>query len=343
MNNSITSLAGHNLTATTLVNNATLRLQGNEAVTLTNGNDTAEGLWEYVGDGAGGVASFTIKDWGATDYYNLKINPTDTTETYNVSSPLKLNGSLTHLGGTLNLAANVTTVGGTITSNGPVTLSTTVTVDTTNGGGTPGGANMTFTNTINGAQDLALTAGSGAISLQGTVGGTTPLTSFTVNSANTLSLPVTTINGPCIDHATTTTLNGNLTETFTSITGEVLLATGPITVNAVGDDMFIAGANFDGAHALTLQAGGDIHMSLSVVGGTTPLSSLTVSAPSGGIDLGSVTTTGAQSYTSLGGTYVQCQSEFQHRGRDYGHRPSKPGQRDRGADGGLGGHRRYHL
>src|SRR5207237_10425991 len=107
LNTGVLSLSGYNLTANTLVNLATLRLQGNETVSITNGNDTAEGMWEYVGDGPGGLSSFIVKDWGATDYYNLKINPADPTETFNVTSALKLNGTLTYSAGTLNLRANV--------------------------------------------------------------------------------------------------------------------------------------------------------------------------------------------------------------------------------------------
>src|SRR5439155_3049720 len=56
INNGVLSLSGYNLTANTLVNMATLRLQGNETVSITNGNDTAEGMWEYVGDGPGGLS-----------------------------------------------------------------------------------------------------------------------------------------------------------------------------------------------------------------------------------------------------------------------------------------------
>src|SRR5207249_1160982 len=122
LNNSITSLAGHNLTATTLANNATLRLQGNEAVTLTNGNDIDSGTWEYVGDGVGGLTSFTMKDFGATDYYTLKINSTEgSAESFSLTAPLKVAGAFTLSSGafsqgtqTMNVAGNFALSNGTI-------------------------------------------------------------------------------------------------------------------------------------------------------------------------------------------------------------------------------------
>ena len=204
-----------------------------------------------------------------------------------------------------------TTLNGKLNSNtaGAITVTGAATLAHRGDRGADGGRrvtdDITFTSTLNGARDLTLVAGGGDIALQGTVGGTTPLSSFTITSANTASLPVMTINGPLIDHATTTTLNGNLTETFTSVSGAIVLATGPITVQAVNDDMFLATIN--GAHALTLLSAGGSIVITGAIGGTTPLSSLTVSADVAGLQ--AVTTSGAQSYsgvttTTLNGTLL---------------------------------------
>ncbi len=90
------------------------------------------------------------------------------------------------VGGALEFAGSVaiTTAGGAFVETGPFVLPGgatigTVTIDTTDGGLLPAGANITFTSTIDdsgaGKQSLILTAGAGTISLQGNVGATTPL------------------------------------------------------------------------------------------------------------------------------------------------------------------------
>ena len=91
-------LAGNDLSfaaAAAVDNSGTFRLQGGEALTNVSSLGTAAGSVEYLGDGAGGSASFTVKDFGATDYYRLKIAG-DASESFQVSSPLKLNSTLSH-------------------------------------------------------------------------------------------------------------------------------------------------------------------------------------------------------------------------------------------------------
>src|SRR5262249_19009922 len=82
------NLAGKNLTLTGAFSNAgTFELQGVETITgLTQ--DTAEGTWQY--DGTGAVATFTVKDFGATDYYNLVINDLTGNGTFQITSALGL-------------------------------------------------------------------------------------------------------------------------------------------------------------------------------------------------------------------------------------------------------------
>ena len=303
LNNSITSLAGFNLTATTLANNATLRLQGNETVTITT-MDTDSGLVEYVGDGAAGLNSFTIKDFGATDYYNLRIAGLSGSETFTVSSPLKLNGSLTHATGILNVGANVTTAGGTITSTDAVTLSANALIDTTDAGGSPAGANMTFSSTLNGGQAVVLTAGAGSVSIGGVVGGATRLTSLTA-SGTTIALQAVNTTG-AQSYSGTTTLNGNLnsnTAGAITVTGAANLATGPITVQTAGllvtDDITFT-STINGGQALTLAAGtGDVLVG-GTVGGTTPLSSMTASGNTIGVQAVTTAGAGAITFTSSG-------------------------------------------
>ncbi len=101
----VLSLAGKNLTletGSTFSNNGTLRLQGGE--TLSNfTNDTNSGTFEYTGDGDAATDTYTIKDFGANDYYNLTINSTDgTKDVFQLGANLAINGA-----GTLTVTSGV--------------------------------------------------------------------------------------------------------------------------------------------------------------------------------------------------------------------------------------------
>src|SRR5205807_4500657 len=132
-----------------------------------------------------------------------------------------------------------------------------------------------------------LTAGGGAVTVRGAVGGTTPLTDLTA-SGNTLNLRAVSTTG-AQSNTGATTLNGNLnsnTAGAITITGAATLATGPITVQTAGgaatDDITFTNT-INGGQALTLTAGsGDVLVSGSI-GGTTPLSSLTASGNTVGV------------------------------------------------------------
>ena len=54
----------------TFTNNGTVVLIGNETVNLVNNTDA--GAWKYVGDGS--ASTFTIKNFGANDYFDLTID-----------------------------------------------------------------------------------------------------------------------------------------------------------------------------------------------------------------------------------------------------------------------------
>jgi hypothetical protein len=111
------TLAGNALTVTgSFINQGTLVLQGNEAISLAGGNDTREGTWRYVGDGNGQV--IPLKDFGATDYFNLIVADTHThPDTFQTGPALSLGGSLTITGGTFTAVRNaaVRTAGVTLT------------------------------------------------------------------------------------------------------------------------------------------------------------------------------------------------------------------------------------
>ena len=86
---------------------------------------------------------------------------------------------MTVSGGLINLGNTITTSGGAITMTGPVTLTASATLDTTNGGVTAAGANITFSSTINGAFALILKGGTAGTVSFGAVGGITPLSALT--------------------------------------------------------------------------------------------------------------------------------------------------------------------
>ncbi|MBI4353080.1 MAG: VCBS repeat-containing protein, partial [Candidatus Omnitrophica bacterium] len=117
------------MTGASFSNDGTVRLQGGETITgLTQ--DTNSGAWDYVGNGDGVIDTFTLKDFGTNDYFNLMVNdPNVTKDVFAASSALDLNGSFTFSNGTftapsaMNVAGNWTKTGGTFTpGTGTVTF-----------------------------------------------------------------------------------------------------------------------------------------------------------------------------------------------------------------------------
>ena len=131
--------------------------------------------------GTSGTVLFNGAVGGTTALTSLTANAATVTQ----NSTVKTTGAVSYTGTTvINLDGNVTTSGGVVTMTGPVALSTDVTVDSTNAGGTAAGANISFSSTVNGAHNLTLTGGtSGTVLLSGAVGGTTPLISLTATGA----------------------------------------------------------------------------------------------------------------------------------------------------------------
>ncbi|MBI2889592.1 MAG: hypothetical protein HYY13_02295 [Nitrospirae bacterium] len=95
-------LSGYALTATSLVNNGTLRLQGGEVVSITT-FDTDSGTTEYNGSG-----TYTSLAAGST-YYNLTVNGT---ASWTQATALTVNNLLSVTAGTLKQMVGNYTVGG---------------------------------------------------------------------------------------------------------------------------------------------------------------------------------------------------------------------------------------
>lgn len=159
---------------------------------------------------------------------------------------------------------------GAITFSGPVILATgPITVTTNN-------AAINFLGTVNGAEALAVNAGSGTTTFAAAVGGTTALTSLTTGAGG-----ATSINGGSIQTSGAQSYNDAVTlGAATTLTG--------VNVQFAG--------TLNGGYALSVNDSGTTAFA-GVVGGATPLVSITTDAPgSVAVNTTAVTTTGAQTY-----------------------------------------------
>jgi len=141
--------------------------------------------------------------------------------------------------GTINLNANIATRGQPLVFTGLVVLGSGVTLDTTNAGGAPLGGNISFSNTVNGANALTLGAGTaGNVTFTGAVGGVTPLTNLTITSANNVSANAITAGRITQTAGTgTSTFNGALltsTASGISLTGTAFQFLNSVTTNSAG-------------------------------------------------------------------------------------------------------------
>ncbi len=98
-----------------MVNDATLRLKGSETLSLTM--DINSGTVEYIG--AGTATTYTIKEFGATDYYHLVINDANAIKaTFQLGATMVIGGNLTVSGGTFNATTYAFSSTGSGTLNG---------------------------------------------------------------------------------------------------------------------------------------------------------------------------------------------------------------------------------
>lgn len=122
-------------TGTAVSNSGVIRLRGTETFTNVTNLDTDSGTVVYAGDGDSSPDTFTIKDFGDVDYYNLTINALDgSADTFVAESSVAVN-KLTVTSGKLTIDAGQTlaTIGAgatlsigagtTVTNNGTLSLS----------------------------------------------------------------------------------------------------------------------------------------------------------------------------------------------------------------------------
>jgi hypothetical protein len=102
-----------NMSGVTFSNNGTVQLRGSETITgLTQ--DIDSGNWRYVGDGAAGTVTFTVKDFGTTDYYDVSFAG-HATETLQQGAATVIANTLQVTSGTYSQNAFTTNVNGTNT------------------------------------------------------------------------------------------------------------------------------------------------------------------------------------------------------------------------------------
>ena len=135
----------------------------------------------------------------------------------------------------------------------------------------------------------------GTTTLAGAVGGGTPLTSLTTNAGGTTAL-----NG------------GTVTTTGAQTYNDAVTLGAATTLTSTGSGALTLGSTVNGAQSLTVNTAGATTLA-GPIGGGTPLTSVTTDQP-GTVTVGSVTTTGAQSYqentVSLTGTYTTTNSAW---------------------------------
>ena len=119
------------------------------------------------------------------------------------------------LAGALTTSGNVVTTGGAVTFTRAVTLGGPVSVDTTNAGGLPAGANIDFVSTVDGAYALNLNSGStGNTTITGVIGtgslSSNRLTTLTISNSNTATFSSAVwLSGPATVSAASVVISGS--------------------------------------------------------------------------------------------------------------------------------------
>jgi filamentous hemagglutinin family protein len=161
------------------------------------------------------------------------------------------------------------------------------------------GTNLRFVNTVNGGYSLTMSA-SGSAQLDAAVGGSTPLTALTATGAAIVVNDVTTTGAQSYTGAVT--LNGDLSTTnaHVTVTGPTTLgADVAISTNTGAGNITFTGATstINGAHALSLAAGAGNVVLGGVIGGITPLT--TVSVTGNDLTIPVVNSSSTQTYAAL--------------------------------------------
>ncbi|MBX9253947.1 CHAT domain-containing protein, partial [Desmonostoc muscorum CCALA 125] len=191
------------------------------------------------GNGNGGDVTLTTN--GTIDTSTAQVDASSTGAT---------GGAINFTANSISLGNSVSTTGNNITFNGAVTLTTPSNIVTSNNG------NISFSNSVDGATNFSLTAGTGNISFGGNLGATNPLTTLTISSAgnNSFSGNITTANGGIsITSAGNTSFSGNIT----TANGDITINNSPVTFAGTGSQVINAGnGNITFSSPVTLNGSG---------------------------------------------------------------------------------------
>jgi filamentous hemagglutinin family protein len=211
-------------------------------VTATNLNALAnEATGTLVFGRSGQTGAITV---GTSTYHDSTVFSTTgaLTTTGTITTDDSTDSDLTLTGSAITLGGNIVTPGRAISLSGPVTLSANVTLDTTNGGLSPAGANITLASTINGTsggvdEDVTFRAGtSGDVSIAGAAGSATALGTFRIASASEATLGA--VTATTIDITTT----GSGTSTFGAMSATTIGVTTASASTANYNGLLSAGA-----------------------------------------------------------------------------------------------------
>ena len=234
----------------------------------TGGSQAYAGPLLLIGDAqlAAGSVSFGSTIDGAR---NLAVNASGATGfTGNVGATTLLQSLTTNPGGTTTLPASVRTTGAQSYGDAVTLVAAATTLN-----GSAVGFGGTVEGSAPGAQALAVNA-TGLTSFGGTVGATTALASLTTNAGGTTSLA------------------GNVQTTGAQIFLDAVTLTGDVVATGASVQF---NASVDGARSLSVVSSGTTTFA-GMVGGITPLSTLSTNAGGSTQLAGNVTTSGAQSF-----------------------------------------------
>jgi hypothetical protein len=290
------------LTTDVISNTGTITLTGNNTLTIGT-QDVDSGTWEYTGDTDGTTDTWTIKDFGATDYFNLTINDNDaTSDVFDGAAALTVAGALTVTDGAMTMTTNNLTVTGatSVVSTGSLTSTT---------------GTEAFTGAVSTAGTLSL--GSGAT----TMGSTLAVTAgtLTASTTSTAVTGTTTISGGTYTAGTaTSTLTGAVTVSGGTLSGStgtlslgnnLLMSSGAITLSAT--PITVAGTTTLSGGTYTPSTATNTHTGAFTISGATYAASAgtrdfnsSVTISSGTMNASSGTMTIAGDFTHSGGTFT---------------------------------------
>jgi len=178
--------------------------------------------------------------------------------------------------GTINVGNYIT-----LTGANPLTFPSAVVLSGTTSVITNTNQNVTFSSTLNGANNLSLVVGTGSVTFTGAVGATTALTSLVASGTAITQTNTVTTTGTVSYTGSAINVNGNITTSggTISMTGPVAITGAPTFDNTNGGgtpagNVISFSSTLNGATALTLRAGSGTVTFTGTVGGTNALTNL---------------------------------------------------------------------